>query len=129
MQAEMKVSSDGTLRERSAKDMTAAAKYPLAGALDLVPRYLGDMCIYMRVYVCVCVEYADMQMMSCAAQCCWQFYDYKKNLFSGCIKNASTRQTNRQGKGECGREREGASEHQTGTRPSPWPPKRLSASY
>lgn len=46
-----------------------------------------------------------MQMMSCAAQCCWQFYDYKKNLFSGCIKNASTRQTNRQGKGECGRER------------------------
>lgn len=45
LQAEMKVSSDGTLRERSAKDMTAAAKYPLAGALDLVPRYLGDMCI------------------------------------------------------------------------------------
>lgn len=59
--------------------------------------------MYIHVYVCVCVEYADMQMMSCAAQCCWQFYDYKKNLFSGCIKNASTRQTNRQGKGQCGR--------------------------
>lgn len=64
------MSSDGTLRERSAKDMTAAAKYPLAGALDLVPRYLGDMCIYMYIHVCVCVfvcevcRYADDELCS-----------------------------------------------------------------
>lgn len=62
----MKVSSDGTLKERSAKDMTAAAKYPLAGALDLVPRYLGDMCIYMCVSVCVSrvCRYADDELCS-----------------------------------------------------------------